>query len=1433
MRTHNCRAVDRHIPSDSHWLNARRATVAAFVVFVWVVPAKAACAQEQTPAQPVSNQTASRDAVDARAPEDRRATAVLGRIKRAIERQEWNTVLPQLQGLLEQPTDAIVRVGPGQFRSMRAEANAMLLSLPNEWRQRYLTQFARLARRSLSEALEKSDYAAVANVANRYLLTESGILAARVLATRHMDRGEFALAMRWFKRMQEFGWEPATTADKLHLAKATRLLGLTSATVKGAVNVGGQQVSANDLLTQVKVSDAGGRNLADWPMLMGTASRHGLATDRLPILVKAWQQPLMQGSVARGKAVEVQQQVLAGSNVTVPSAMPIVVGSKVACRTPDGVSVFDARSGKMLWRTELEEQTQRIVEGTSPSAFRVRSTYRNGESMLTSFLFRDAAHGLIGSDGARLFVLQDQEAISPSRILFSRRSAVDPAASTNVLAAYNIEDGSIAWRIGGPASTEPFRSTMAGYYFHGVPVAHLGELFVIAEKATQVSLVCLDASTGELKWSLPLGFSDTEIGRDGTRRHWAAQVTVAGGLMLCPNNADWLVAVDPVTRSIAWLTRYRRSQSSGVAPPNSGNTRPMASLANQWPVAAPIVVGSTAIYTPTEVSSMIAVDLATGRQLWQQPKGPRLYLAGSSGPNVIVVGVNFVECLRAADGRQQWKQSLRTSKIAGRGVVTASHFHVPLSSGEIVSLDLKSGDINHRTRMSRGSPLVANMVMHASGTLLQSPTDIEAFALRTPKDAVPATPAEELRAAEILLADGDIDAALNALDRIDASKLDKIQISQRDSALRDCLQWRIEEGKAGTDADMKRLAELGLPPSALARLAILSGTARGEYDAAFRQLIELYRSPDAESVSEAGISIRSSVWLAARLQDVFQQLSPEQRESLGDLVTQVRDEGGPEQLDRFLDTFGFHVSARDGLNERFATLLGAGRFAEAESELVRLRRVWPERVSDAVAELAAALNDAGQCKDAVALLKSNRLAADVVELQSPATTDSNDVWTNAVWSVQQLGVASRGSASAEYSVYHPDNQFSHDTAIVSDPLDAGRLHFQRISDGSIYWSVSLGGSIQAIIPNGRCYLIVQRERLVALAPQERRQLWERPLAIPGVYWSRVFQPLVRPSGTYPNDRPTQLPVVNVDYVCFRDQQSIKVLDAVTGTVRWSRDDINPGARVFGTTDAVIVVEGQGATRILRALDGKELDGSLTPADGIIGGMGTNLVCRTATGLPLFRTLILRSVNPLTGELAWRHRFSGEPDSARVNDSQIVVRHGNRKVSLIDLPSGEKTDFEASSPFTKGEYSAAVTDRHVVMVHTGDDVTFSRSTAQVIEKEIRAFDRASAEEAWMRQTNKARVSTRSLQWMPIVVLMDNRRERSFPRIGTLEIWDTLLLDAATGKELISQSMSTRLNRAEVFVDHVRHFIEIATASRRYRFDAKLPRRNAATTQPPEK
>ena len=307
-----------------------------------------------------------------------------------------------------------------------------------------------------------------------------------------------------------------------------------------------------------------------------------------------------------------------------------------------------------------------------------------------------------------------------------------------------MSDGSRAWAIGGPPLSKLFDSELTGQYFHGVPVAAGSELFVVAEKDNQISLHALDARTGERSWSQLLAFSDSSIAADFRRRNWTAQVTVSNGILICPTTVGWLVAVDPLTQTVLWARRYTKPTSGrDRRTGRRGYSLSARPLVNQWPVSAPVVAGNSVVYTPPEANTLVCLDVTTGETKWQRAKGSMRYVAGAIQTvvesansrivedRVIVVSVDRIDAIRLDDQKIMWSRSLRNEGApAGRGVLTTSHLHQPMSSGRVISLDLKTGAISARTGTRRTELMLANLVMYSGGMLLQSATDLEAFELR-------------------------------------------------------------------------------------------------------------------------------------------------------------------------------------------------------------------------------------------------------------------------------------------------------------------------------------------------------------------------------------------------------------------------------------------------------------------------------------------------------------------------------------------------------------------------------------------------------------------------------------------------------------------------------------------------------------------------------
>ena len=149
-----------------------------------------------------------RDIVDARLAENRQLATLLKLAEEDLGQEEWGRAIQRLQGVLNQQQSGLVRIGPGEFVSVRSKANQLLTKLPTAWSKRYEQQFGAAADRMLSAAVREGDYVEVGNVATRYLHTDAGRRAIRILMLRHFDRGEYGLVLGWQQQLVQCGHKP-------------------------------------------------------------------------------------------------------------------------------------------------------------------------------------------------------------------------------------------------------------------------------------------------------------------------------------------------------------------------------------------------------------------------------------------------------------------------------------------------------------------------------------------------------------------------------------------------------------------------------------------------------------------------------------------------------------------------------------------------------------------------------------------------------------------------------------------------------------------------------------------------------------------------------------------------------------------------------------------------------------------------------------------------------------------------------------------------------------------------------------------------------------------------------------------------------------------------------------------------------------------------
>ncbi len=880
---------------------------------------------------------AGRDHIDSRAPQDSKVQQVLRAAESAVQRKDWKSGQDLLQRLLDLPEDSLHRLPDGRWQSVRRTANAMLGSAPSELLDDYRTQYSGLAQQMLASAKRSGRAADFVSVATRFFHTPAGYEAANHLGALHFDRAEFGLAAAWF---EDLARSPASFAKqpvwRLKAAYALRQSGnieASQAMISGenesptaTVQLGSGPVNPTTWLngsngvpsSQTTVS------LADWTQLYGTVARLGKAIGGEPLLSPLWSIPLTTSHTVRRNVQWLLQDLLDQDRVPILTSMPLAVGGQLLYRDLRGVRAVDLETGKTQWESIEGVSPERIIGGLPPQQVEPREAWRfranqlqiqarefQGQAAeyhpLMNLMFRDGNYNQISSDGRQVFVIEDHGILSGSQPgqhfgWDGMNEVQDPHGvpwKSNRLVSYDLRTGRPVWSIGGVESQESFDLPLAGSYFYGVPAVDGDELLVVTGKGDDVRLCALDRATGTLRWSQLIAYSDTKIDQDIGRRWYSAPVASSGGIVICPTTVGWLVAVDRLRQSVLWAHRFQPVSASPDRDQGAHFVQ-QRDLASQWSPAAPIIAGSVVVYTPPEESIILALNVLNGKRLWEKPKESWLYLAGVFDDRVILVGRTEIGALALATGKPLWTVPFKNEATpSGRGLAVDDHFYLPLSTGELRTIDLKTGQTVSQTYVPSKHPPLGNLVMHRGKLVSLGPFGAVGFGQRAAllaeiqrrKAVHPTDSWSLLRESEVHLLNRDHAAALPLLRAITPASLATDDERERHhTALVESLATSIRLDPKSHAAELAELSQIAAAHSDEQRLVqeltANRHIAEGRFAAAFDLVWSLSDStalnraePDAAipRSDDRQVTTQRIPWIAERLSEIWSASDGEER----------------------------------------------------------------------------------------------------------------------------------------------------------------------------------------------------------------------------------------------------------------------------------------------------------------------------------------------------------------------------------------------------------------------------------------------------------------------------------------------------------------------------------------------------------------------------
>ncbi len=1209
-------------------------------------------------------------------PPDRNVLQVLARAKKALAEHRYGEALEGLAEVLRGSEDYLTQ--PDRkvptYRGLKLEVLQLLGEMPREGRELYEVRSGAEARERLKRAVAVGDANALSDVSGRFFHTQAGYEATYLLALHYMDHGSPLAGALTLKRLREAGsaadgFEPGlslTEAACYYQAGMTQpcqqvLVDLKRRLDRPSLQIGGREVpwfeaqsEAPDWLAKLgklqRMSPAAAAE--QWTMFRGDPSRTASTIGSAPLLNLRWQiEVAEEKTLADGLRLQATQYRLSGINVH-SGLHPLAVGDFVIMRTATKLLGVNFATGKRIWEASISDSDQEEI----PPVRVGRMYVGNNMSQPAQYgqrIWDDATYGTMSSDGKLVFVVEQLNLGVTGQYMMmawgGARGEQLGRAVSNGLAAYEIQTGKVRWRLGGEDD-----SKKSDVFFLGPPLPLRDQLFVIAEIKDEIRLLALDAATGKELWHQQLATVEGNILQDPVRRLAGVSPSYADGVLICPTGSGCVVAVELATRSLLWGYVYQHADQQygrrwrGMNQVQMGFANQQGQPVPRWLDGTATIAGGRVLLTPAEADMLYCLNLADGKPLWnpklrvdRNERGEQLdryYIACVHQGKVVLVGRAGVDAIKLEDGNRAWEGRTVTfpggANATGHGFYAGNRYYVPLSSGEVVAIDLDAGKIV-ATAKSRKGIVPGNLVCYRGRVISQG---LEGVELYYQFDAAKADSAQLLAKdpddvdgltlrGEIAMDEGRTTAAVADFRRaysleVNDKKSDSLVRTRE--LLRDALLDGLRDNFAAHRSLAGELEKLLDEPSQKAmylRYMAMGLQRAGEWQKAIDFCMKLVDMDEKElrpELIERSYLVRRDLWVQARLavirRDGGAAAAAAIDKALASRLEEAKTASGCDSLKRFLGYFDGQPQATLARSELVTRLMQAGNVLGAELTLAAAADSSVRKAQAALLAEMATLNvRANRVSDAAACYRQLvRQFADVPchDGQTPAAwlaaLPGGDAlrkeidrpaadWPKGLVEVGKIDASARMDAVAfnrqrmrfdmafggPSGPYFTDNTISFDHAQQEISLRDGWGRARKPpavrlpdSNGRMYGYPYNSASARSC---GHLLLISVGTKIYAIDPYRASGNNN------AIVWSHDLNEATSDNGNINAQffvanqivngvavAPSLFGPVNARVVCFQSMRKLVAVDPLSGEALWARQDIPQGSEIFGDDQYVFL-----------------------------------------------------------------------------------------------------------------------------------------------------------------------------------------------------------------------------------------------------------------------